>query len=291
MGYRLISGCYAHPTHSPLRGRLSLKRRSGRHNAASSKRNLISCRPNGSLAILRVVRNTGGPSGVFGSMGTQIVGVVVANFVVLLATDLAFDAWVRQTLGYLDLDMVGVGGVLWVALVVVATTLVAIGFAMRHLRWAAAVVILGLAFILVDHAIGALRDGEVSTAGAVTGSLMVVQLITLVLSLLVASRRGRASHLAAVVVLGIGAIVLVSGGLNAARTIGSEPRATVVRSWRDALANDPVDRGWWLRARGLESHHRGSVPGRSAGDARGAPCLRSRIHQRAGFVGVRGGAG
>ena len=177
-------------------------------------------------------------------MGTQIVGVVVANFVVLLATNLAFDAWVRQTLGYLDLDMVGVGGVLWVALVVVATTLVAIGFAMRHLRWAAAVVILGLAFILVDHAIGALRDGEVSTAGAVTGSLMVVQLITLVLSLLVASRRGRASHVAAVVVLGIGAIVLVSGGLNAARTIGSEPRATVVRSWLNALANDPVDRGW-----------------------------------------------
>ncbi|CAN5366559.1 hypothetical protein BH24CHL10_BH24CHL10_05710 [soil metagenome] len=35
-------------------------------------------------------------------MGTQIVGVVVANFVVLLATNLAFDAWVRQTLGYLD---------------------------------------------------------------------------------------------------------------------------------------------------------------------------------------------
>lgn len=60
-------------------------------------------------------------------MGTQIVGVVVANFVVLLATNLAFDAWVRQTLGYLDLDMVGVGGVLWVVLVVVATTLVAIG--------------------------------------------------------------------------------------------------------------------------------------------------------------------
>ncbi|MDQ3148855.1 MAG: hypothetical protein M3Q38_02875 [Chloroflexota bacterium] len=27
------------------------------------------------------------------------------------------------------------------------------------------------------------------------------------------------------------------------------------------------------------------------GDARGAPCLRSRIHQRAGFVGVREGAG
>ncbi|CAN5366337.1 hypothetical protein BH24CHL10_BH24CHL10_05700 [soil metagenome] len=140
--------------------------------------------------------------------------------------------------------MVGVGGVLWVVLVVVATTLVAIGFAMLHLRWAAAVVILGLAFILVDHVIGALLDGEVSTAGAVTGSLMVVQLITLVLSLLVASRRGRASHVAAVVVLGIGAIVLVSGGLNAARTIGSEPRATVVRSWLNALANDPVDRGW-----------------------------------------------
>lgn len=102
MGYRPISGCYAHPTHSPLRGRLSLKRRSGRHNDASSKRRLISCRPKGSSAILCVVRNTGGPSGVSGSMGTQIVGVVVANFVVLLATNLAFDAWVRQTLGYLD---------------------------------------------------------------------------------------------------------------------------------------------------------------------------------------------
>jgi hypothetical protein len=177
-------------------------------------------------------------------MGIQVAGVVVANLVVLLATRVAFDAWVRQTLGYLDFDMVGVGGVLWVVLVVIATTMVALGFSVRHIRWAAAIVILGLVFILVDHAIGALRDGEVSMAGAVTGGLMVVQLITLVLSLLVASRLGRASHVAAVVVLGIGAIVLVGGGLNVARTFGSEPRATLVRSWLNALANDPVDRGW-----------------------------------------------
>ena len=177
-------------------------------------------------------------------MGIKVAGVVVANLVVLLATRLAFDAWVRQRLGYLDFDMVGVSGVLWVVLVVVATTMVALGFSGRHFRWATAVVIVGLAFILVDHAIGALRDGEVSTAGAVTGGLMVVQLITLVLGLLVASRRGRASHVAAVIVLGIGAIVLVGGGLNVARTVGAEPRATLVRSWLNALANDPVDRGW-----------------------------------------------
>lgn len=177
-------------------------------------------------------------------MGIQVAGVVVANLVVLLATRLAFDAWVRQLFGYLDLDMFGRSGILWIPLVILAMMLVALRFWVPRVRGAAIVAIVGLAFILVDHAIGALRDGEVSTAGAVTGSLMVVQLITLLLNLLVASRRGRASHVAAVVVLGIGAIVLVGGGLNVARTVGAEPRATLVRSWLNALANDPVDRGW-----------------------------------------------
>ena len=213
-------------------------------------------------------------------MGIQVAGVVVANLVVLLATRLAFDAWVRQLLGYLDFDMVGVSGVLWVVLVVVATTMVALGFSMRHFRWAAALVMLGLAFILVDHAIGALRDGEVSMAGALTGGLMVVQLITLVLGLLVASRRGRASHVAAVVVLGIGAIVLVGGGLNVARTVGAEPRATLVRSWLNALANDPVDRGW--------SYLDSSVQLRSDRDAYLADCGGRRLVRLS--LGARGSA-
>ncbi|MDQ3691300.1 MAG: hypothetical protein M3406_14970 [Chloroflexota bacterium] len=190
------------------------------------------------------MRNTGEASGVSSPMGFQVVGVVVANLIVLLATRLAFDEWRRQSFGYLDLDMVGLSGVLWAPLVVVATLMVAIGFSARHIRWIAASAMLGLAFILVDHGFGALRDGEVSTAGAVIGVLMVVQLMTLVLSLLVASRRGRPATVAASLVLAIGAAVLISGGLNAARTFGAEPRANLVRSWLNALANDPLDRGW-----------------------------------------------
>ena len=113
-------------------------------------------------------------------MKIPLLGVIVGiNFVLLLTTRMVFDAWVRETLGYLDVDTVGTSGLLWIPLVVLATALVVIGFRVSAARWAAGVVIVALAVIVVDHGIGALRDGEVSLPGAVTGGLMVMQLATL----------------------------------------------------------------------------------------------------------------
>jgi len=103
-------------------------------------------------------------------MKIPLLGVIVGiNFVLLLTTRMVFDAWVRETLGYLDVDTVGTSGLLWIPLVVLATALVVIGFRVSAARWAAGVVIVALAVIVVDHGIGALRDGEVSLPGAVTG--------------------------------------------------------------------------------------------------------------------------
>ena len=132
------------------------------------------------MLILRARCNTDRAIGVSGPMKPSLIGVVVAvNAVLLVATKLAFDAWVRDQFGYLDVDTVGPSGLLWVPLVIVATALVVIGFRLALARWAAVVGIAALAFIVVDHGIGALRDGEVSLSGAVTGGLMVVQLATL----------------------------------------------------------------------------------------------------------------
>ena len=114
-----------------------------------------------------------------------IVGV---NLVILVATRVSFDVWVSETLGYLDVDMVGTTGLLWIPLVILATTLVVIGFRVTAARWAAGVVFGALAVIVVDHVIGALRNGAVTTPGAVTGGLMVLQLAALALSVVVASR-------------------------------------------------------------------------------------------------------
>ncbi len=95
-----------------------------------------------------------------------VATVVVANLVLIVATNLAFDGWVAMQFGYLDVDVIGTSGLLWIPFVILATALVVIGFRISLVRWAAAVVIVVLAFIVLDHGIGALRDGEVSTPGA-----------------------------------------------------------------------------------------------------------------------------
>lgn len=143
------------------------------------------------MPILRAARNTSRACGVSGPMKIFPVGVVVVvNLVLLLATKMAFDAWVREQFGYLDVDMVGFSGLLWIPLVIVATALVAIGFRVSAARWAAAVVTVVLAFIVLDHAIGALRDGVVSLPGAVTGGLMVIQIVALAAGVLLSGGRG-----------------------------------------------------------------------------------------------------
>jgi hypothetical protein len=119
-------------------------------------------------------------------MRTLAAAIVVANLAVLLATRLAFDAWVRQRFGHLDLDMIGLSGVAWLPLVVIGVLVAVAAVWVRAARWAAAAVIGILAVIVADHAAGAVRDGSVSGPGALTGGLMVVQLVTLGISVLAA---------------------------------------------------------------------------------------------------------
>lgn len=122
-------------------------------------------------------------------MKIALLGAVVGvNVMLLVATKLVFDAWVRETFGYLDVDSVGVSGLLWVPLVMLATALAFIGLRVPVARWAAGVVIGALAFIVIDHVFGALRDSEVALPGAVIGCLMVLQLAALTLSVVAASR-------------------------------------------------------------------------------------------------------
>lgn len=127
-------------------------------------------------------------------MRSRQLAVVVANGVVLLATNVAFNAWVDHRFGYLDPDMIGISGTAWPMLVVVATICAWLGFHVGVLRPVTGVLVLVLALIVADHAIGALRDGEVSSAGIATGTLMGLQCVALVVSIALSRRQGPMSR-------------------------------------------------------------------------------------------------
>ena len=122
------------------------------------------------------------------TMRARQVAVVVGNGAVLIATNVVFRAWVDRTLGYLDLDMIAVSGASWPLVVLVAIASAWLAFHVPVARIATGVLILILVFIVIDHAFGALRDGEVSTLGMVVGALMVLQVLMLVASTLLARR-------------------------------------------------------------------------------------------------------
>jgi hypothetical protein len=124
-------------------------------------------------------------------MRLSVIAVVAANLAILFATNAAFRDWAALRFGYIDPDMVGISGLAWPMLVMVATTAVGLGFALRGARWAATVVIGLMGLVVVDHAFGAFRDGHVSGLGIAIGILMVLQCATLLIGLVLAGRQAR----------------------------------------------------------------------------------------------------
>ena len=173
--------------------------------------------------------------------------VVVANGIVLLATNVAFNAWVDHRFGYLDLDMIGISGIAWPMLVVVATVCAWLGFHVGALRWVTGVVVLVLALIVADHAIGAPRDGEVFPAGIVTGALMGLQCVALVVSIVLSRGQGeRIVHAGVGLMVGLVLALIVAGAVAVGRVAGPEPKRAAVDAWLQALAGGAPDRGWSL---------------------------------------------
>jgi hypothetical protein len=120
--------------------------------------------------------------------------VVVANLLVLIATNVAFRAWVAQRFGYLDIDMLGRSALAWPMLAMAAIAATWAGFHLQGARVVAAVLIGLLAVVVVDQAAGALRDETVGPEGVATGMLMALQCATLALGVALSRRdRGRVS--------------------------------------------------------------------------------------------------
>lgn len=107
-----------------------------------------------------------------------VLGVLaVALSVVLHAT---FDAWVADRFGFWDDDVIGFTPYAWPYLSILAIGLLAMASSgMGAGRSIAGLVALGAVAVLwvlvVDNAVGALRDGEISGAGFVIGCLAVAQ--------------------------------------------------------------------------------------------------------------------
>ena len=171
--------------------------------------------------------------------------MIAANAVILLATNVAFRAWVSHRFGYFDPDIIGTSGQLWPLVVVVAIACVALGSQLPALRLVAYGLTIVLGLIVVDHSVGALRDGEVSVVGMATGAFMLLQVGALAIGAAVVGARssGVAGTATAVLAGTILAITLGAvGSIN--RVSGAAPKEAAVGAWLDALAGVESDRGW-----------------------------------------------
>jgi hypothetical protein len=171
-------------------------------------------------------------------MRARQVAVVVGNGAVLIATNVVFRAWVDRTLGHLDLDMIGLSGASWPLVVLLAIASAWLAFHVPVARMTTAVLTLILAFIVVDHAFGALRDGEISMLGMVTGALMVLQVLMLVGSILLASRSGaRVARAGIGLTFGVALALVLGGAVTFARVSGPAPQEAAVRHWLHAAGH------------------------------------------------------
>ena len=178
-------------------------------------------------------------------MRTRLAVMIAANAVILLATNVAFRAWVSHRFGYFDPDIIGTSGQLWPLVVVVAIACVALGSQLPALRLVAYGLTIVLGLIVVDHSVGALRDGEVSVVGMATGAFMLLQVGALAIGAAVVGARssGVAGTATAVLAGTILAITLGAvGSIN--RVSGAAPKEAAVGAWLDALAGVESDRGW-----------------------------------------------
>jgi hypothetical protein len=179
-------------------------------------------------------------------MTLRHVAILVSNVVVLVATQIAFGAWIEHGLGYFDLDFIGLSWHAWVPVVVVATAFAWLAARYVWARIAAWAAVTFLVLLMVDHALGALRDGDLSPAGALVGALMVGQVAILGLSLAVAgSPRPTVVGAASIVMLALAAVIGVAIGLASMQFAGSGPKEAAVGRWMNALSGAP-DRGWSL---------------------------------------------
>lgn len=179
-------------------------------------------------------------------MSPRTVAVVGLNLGVLLASHLAFRAWILDRFGYLDPDMLGGTSIAWVPLVVATTIAVAMSGRFLVMRLVAWPLIAVVAVIVVDHGLGALRDGSLSLAGLATGAFMILQVVVLVGSLGVMrarstglARPGRGAVIAGSILAIVLAVTAAIGGVS-----GAGPKEAAVRAWLQDLAGGAEDRGW-----------------------------------------------
>ena len=191
------------------------------------------------------MRNTLADERVIPVMRTRLAVVIAANAVILLATNVAFRAWVSHRFGYVDPDIIGTSGQLWPLLVVVAIASVALGSQLPAMRLVAVGLTVVLGFIVIDHAVGALRDGQVSVAGMTTGVFMVIQVVGLAIGAAIVHSRSQVLVRAATVLLGGVTLAIAIGTVGSVnRVSGAEPKQAAVQAWLDALAIAESDRGW-----------------------------------------------
>jgi hypothetical protein len=178
-------------------------------------------------------------------MAFRLVAVIVTNCIVFVATAVALRVWVMALAGYVDPDLIGGSMDLWALCAFVAVLGVVGAPTRRSARVVAVSSLAVMVIVVIEQALGAVRDGTVSAPGAVAGGLMALQCATVATGLAVATR-----HPARVARHGVGAlvavagIVLVIGMVSAARTSGPRPREHVVAEWLGALAGGEADRGW-----------------------------------------------
>ncbi len=178
-------------------------------------------------------------------MAFRLAVVIVTNCIVFAATAIALRVWVMAFAGYVDLDSIGRSMDIW-ALSALVALLAVVGAPARRSARVVAVSALGvMVVVVIEQAVGAVRDGSVSAPGAVTGGLMALQCATVATGLAVATQypRGVARHGAGALVA-VAGIVLVLGMVSAARTSGPRPREHAVAEWLEAVAGAEVDRGW-----------------------------------------------